>query len=152
MPSLASLVKLEKLKIGEVSGVDSPANELDGWMVLKSREAVAGDDLAQAEMYVLAATLDRIVEKGARGEPLYGYEVEVAETICGPLERAEKSITDRFASLVEKASGHPVTMARHDYTHPDGSGRFAPKPVPTLGKSIISWQHRGAVLDSLRGA
>jgi hypothetical protein len=28
--------KLEKLLIGEVSGVDDPANEIPGWMVMKS--------------------------------------------------------------------------------------------------------------------
>ena len=30
-------IKLLKLKIDEISGVDRPANELDGWMVVKRK-------------------------------------------------------------------------------------------------------------------
>ena len=30
-------VKLERLLIGEISGVDDPANQVPGWMVLKAR-------------------------------------------------------------------------------------------------------------------
>jgi hypothetical protein len=43
------LTKLEKLAIEEVSGVDKPANALDGWAVLKSRNPIieqVGDDIA----------------------------------------------------------------------------------------------------------
>lgn len=36
LPAVSTLTKLEKLFIGEVSGVDDPANETPGWMVQKS--------------------------------------------------------------------------------------------------------------------
>ena len=44
--------KLSKLLIGEVSGVDDPANELRGWLVAKSR----GWTAEAAEKRVRAAT------------------------------------------------------------------------------------------------
>jgi hypothetical protein len=41
-------VKLQKLMIDEISGVDRPANLLDGWMVVKRKpDAVLPDDLSQ---------------------------------------------------------------------------------------------------------
>jgi hypothetical protein len=43
------LRKLEKLLIGEVSGVDDPANEIPGWMVAKGRDGVSGRDARRAD-------------------------------------------------------------------------------------------------------
>jgi len=43
---MATLSKLEKLLIGEVSGVDFGANLIDGWMIAKSRDGADADALS----------------------------------------------------------------------------------------------------------
>ncbi len=59
-------VRLEKLLIQEVSGVDSPANQLDGWMVTKSAEGSSVDFLL-----VLAGEMEAVTKASASKEP-YG--------------------------------------------------------------------------------
>lgn len=58
---MAEAVKLDRLIIEEVSGVDAPANLLDGWMVCKQR----GNELALLDAY---AGLDAVakIEKNVR--------------------------------------------------------------------------------------
>lgn len=62
--------KLERLLISEVSGVDAPANQLDGWMVTKSRE---GD----AALLAVAEEME-VVTKAAATKAPYG-DVEYAD-------------------------------------------------------------------------
>lgn len=87
------LTKLEKLLIGEVSGVDDPANETPGWLVMKAASAASSsaDASATANAADAAPTLkDRLAL-------LFGKEDD------GMTEDALKAILDeREDALVEK--------------------------------------------------
>ena len=52
---LKALVQLKKLSISEVSGVDDPANEIPGWLVMKARAAVSTAPYSPGESRAILA-------------------------------------------------------------------------------------------------
>jgi hypothetical protein len=114
MPS-ALLTKLKDLVITEVSGVDAPANLLDGWLVQKRRE-IAPDALRKAQSFSVADALAVVVDRAAGRALLKTRIAMITKSEALPLTE------------VERLSVEFLTKARHAVRHPDGSGRFAPTP------------------------
>lgn len=120
MSSLA--VKLTKLRIDEVSGVDRPASLLDGWLVMKARDPHA---LRKAQDFSIADALAVIVDRAAERAVA---KAKLAEMFGTPVPTTE--IEQLSAALVLKAT-------RHDLRHPQ-TQRFiavAAKPAITPGPS-----------------
>jgi hypothetical protein len=91
------LTKLDKLTILEVSGVDSPANQLPGWMVTKAggggavlpmiiaRDIANGDIEAPAEEVQKAKHLLRDPRSGQFRRKRDGEHPDVIQDDSGPL-------------------------------------------------------------------
>lgn len=103
-------VKLEKLFIAEVSGVDDPANELPGWMVAKS----AGLSDAELEGSADDETATSIVEKIKNlilGKEIDVTKDEVAEVFDAKSDELVEKIAERLSKSVEPATSEATTEA-----------------------------------------
>lgn len=103
------LTKLRDLKILEVSGVDAPANELDGWLVMKAR-GNAPDTLRKCQSMTDAEAWDVIVYRAA--------ERAVIKMLF-----AEATGTHSLITEVERLSAALALKAKHSTRHPQ-SGQF----------------------------
>jgi hypothetical protein len=116
---MAGLTRLEKLVLAEVSAVDAPANESDGWAVLKSRSAahdrVASELTAELRKLVdeqiggtaadIAAQLDLAVQPFLEVAKALLSRIEALETLSA--SSARKSIEGQD-DIVAKGDGQPT--------------------------------------------
>jgi hypothetical protein len=135
-----SMTRLDRLTITEVSGVDRPANELDGWMVAKAAGGVTVLDVVKAVLSKADLGL-KVKSSPARNAVL---------DTCDRLRKSCRN-DDLFVGLISgrsilfhgsKVSGVLKAAARHDgRKHPD-TGRFTPMAEPKHTKvEGIVWTH-----------
>jgi hypothetical protein len=125
--------KLEDLLISEVSAVDSPANESDGWLLMKRRGPALADLLKTVDAMLAIGTInDALVSKDAA----YTKD-ELAALTTSLLEQfATLSIEDRKEMLVvlnpdvRKAMGNAYLLSQ------------ATRNVPTAEDGIFTLIHR----------
>jgi hypothetical protein len=100
------VTKLERLLIAEVSGVDDPANEVPGWMLMKSAAAARTDGLklikvtAESGRTGFVAIAEDVVRR--RLGDLEAHVREVIEALGGTLGDADALDRTR-AGIVEAA-------------------------------------------------
>lgn len=91
-----SATELQDLGIDEVSGVDAPANQMPGWMVMKSEEGAAAEAEAQ-----LATLYGAIGGAGALADAPEDVR-KAAELLAGHCEKQLTSEDDEADTLISK--------------------------------------------------
>ena len=119
---METAIKLEKLLVEEVSGVDAPANLLDGWMVAKSAEGIG-----KSETEVVSAQpstkLDKIRELLF---PARKDDIDMtSEELTAALDAREEAFVEKLAEVV-KSAVVPVEGA------PGGETPAAPVETPAV--------------------
>jgi hypothetical protein len=95
--------KLVKLSIGEVSGVDSPANEIPGFMVMKSTDA-ASDETATS---LLGKIRDLI--KGSGKEDIEMTKEELTTELDARFEAFGEALVEKLSKSVEAPEAEGAT-------------------------------------------
>lgn len=98
-------VKLEKLLVEEVSGVDAPANMLDGWVVAKSAAESGADESAETVDDEVSAqpptTLGKIRDLLF---PARKDDIEMtSEELAAILDERESALVEKVAEIVTKS-------------------------------------------------
>lgn len=117
--------RLEKLLIREVSAVDAPANQLDGWLVMKSAPAKTGLHIAFGDdgaMAVMHDDCDQIrISKGGRTHFLSKSAVDPDAVTTPPINEPTSP-----PSVGSRAAHHSHRQAREQQG--TGRGRFRASP------------------------
>lgn len=96
--------KLEKLLIGEVSGVDDPAHEIPGWMVAKAATPPASDAAGDSGF---VDKIKALITKG--GEPTGESEIEMTkDELVAVLEEREVALVEKMTEAVAKSVEVPA--------------------------------------------
>lgn len=107
--------KLERLLISEVSGVDAPANQLDGWMVAKSREADGSTDTT-----IVAKIKDLLLGSPEEKEDLDMDQDTLVAILSENNEVLAKAVAEAVAKSVAPAEGEgteePTAVAEVETT------------------------------------
>jgi hypothetical protein len=113
--------RLERLLIEEVSGVDSPASNLSGWMVTKAAGGSAGRDRMMA---ALTALLNLIGDGSVETDPA----------------QKDALVSKARHLLRDQGTGQFRRMNDHEDNIPDGSGplpmQHSGAVLPALKRSL----------------
>jgi ABC-type nitrate/sulfonate/bicarbonate transport system substrate-binding protein len=144
---MAGTTLLTNLRLSECSVVDAPANELEGWLLMKSAKGIEKEQRAFAKLLAdIRDTADWTDEQ--KIEAARKAVDACPPQIVGPvLEEAA------LAAAIRKQYG---LDKRDDVRHPE-NGRFIPRaeavqPKPAEKSSLIPWRLGGAVHPALRNA
>lgn len=147
--------RLDLLRILEVSGVDEPANQIPGWVVMKS----ATGDLTHTkeQLLHLRDVLTSVISKGRADTPdeaavlgvflRHGAEREWRAGIAAVPAEKRRAVIIKAAELLD--GERIVFTKRHAVRHPE-TGRYTehpvPKPQPGLFKRTTPSVHTGGAV------
>lgn len=119
--------KLEKLLISEVSGVDSPANQLDGWMVTKSASG--------SEPNIVARIKEALLGTPTGKDDLDMDRTELVEVLGENNEALAKAVAAAVAESIAPAEGEGTTEET-EAKETEVSAEVTAETAEALGEAI----------------